>query len=90
MRYLRVGEASHPGPIRTMPGDGHCLYHALGWWDGNPQGEVRRTIAHISAEDWKCICPWDDGSALVEFRAQTSDLEERGGALQIAAMARIR
>ena len=90
LTYIRIGEASHPGPIRSMPGDGHCLYHALGWWDGNPQGEVRRTIARISREQWSDICPWDDGSALVDFRAQTTDMGEWGGALQIAAMARIR
>lgn len=28
---IRVGEASHPGSVVRMPGDGRCLYHALGW-----------------------------------------------------------
>ena len=78
------------GRSEPCRGDGHCLYHALGWWDGNPQGEVRRTIAAISVAEWRDICPWDDGTALAGFQEETLNPRAWGGALQIAAMARIR
>ena len=71
--YLRVGEASHPGPIHTMPGDGHCLYHALGWWDRKTQSEIRRLLATIGEAEWRDICPWDDGSGRAEFVRETLD-----------------
>ena len=39
--YRRLGEALRPGPTIRMPGDGHCLYHALGWWAGMTQSQIR-------------------------------------------------
>ena len=73
-----------------MPGDGHCLYHALGWWDRKPQAEIRSLLATIGEPEWRDICPWDDVTGLAEFQRETLDPNIWGGAVQIAAMARIR
>jgi len=72
-----------------MPGDGHCLYHTLGWWDSQPQSEIRRLLATIGEAEWRDICPWDDGTGRAEFSRETIDPNVWGGAVQIAAMARI-
>ena len=90
IRYKRIGEASHPGPVIKMPGDGHCLYHALGWWAGLSQGQVRQEVANISKRRWFELCPWDDGQEYKHFQRQTVDRTEWGGAMQVAAMAKIR
>jgi len=66
------------------------LYHARGWWDNRPQGEIKRLIAAIGEAEWRDICPWDDGTALAEFQRETLNPRIWGGAVQIAAMARIR
>ena len=87
---IRIGEASHPGPIIQMPGDGHCLYHALAWWAGTNHLHMRTELAAITATMWNEICPWDTGSALPRYRRDTSDPTQWGTALQIAACAAIR
>ena len=71
MPYRRLGEASHPGPIVRMPGDGHCLYHALGWWAGKPQAQVRASIAGVADHTWYTLFPWDNGNALRTFQEET-------------------
>ena len=47
-------------------------------------------IAAIGEPEWKDICPWDDGTELAAFQRETLDPRIWGGAVQIAAMARIR
>ena len=76
--FRRIGEASHPGPVVRMPGDGHCLYHALGWWAGLSQGQVRQEIANISEGLWNELCPWDNGREHKLFQRQTKDRNEWG------------
>ena len=71
LRYLRLGEASHPGPVIRMPGDGHCLYHSLGWWTGQGQAQVRAKLAAVSAELWRDIAPWDGGQELERYQQET-------------------
>ena len=90
IRYKRIGEASHPGPVIKMPGDGHCLYHALGWWAGTTQGQVRHEISGVGRRAWGDICPWDDGEEYEKFKAETADRTVWGGAMQVAAMAKLR
>ena len=85
----RIGEASHPGPILNMPGDGHCLYHALGWWARKSHIEMREILSDIAADLWQQICPWDTGPALRTYRADTRDTTQWGTALQIAACAKM-
>ena len=87
--YRRLGEASHPGPIIRMPGDGHCLYHALGWWASLTQSQVRNQLASVDWGTWRSICPWDNGAELTEFRRETRDPSVWGGAIQIAVCAAI-
>ena len=53
--YIRVGEASHPGPIVAMPGDGHCLYHALAWWAQSTANIMRHTLATTDDHSWSII-----------------------------------
>ena len=77
--YLRIGEASHPGPVIRMPGDGHCLYHSLGWWASLSQNQVRDQLARVDWNTWKTICPWDKGSELSDFRRETKDPTVWGG-----------
>ena len=87
--YRRLGEASHPGPTIRMPGDGHCLYHSLGWWASLSQAQVRDQLARVDWDTWNTVCPWDSGSELAEFRRETRDPRIWGGALQIAVCAAI-
>ena len=68
--YLRIGEAKVPGPTRLywesrgfrlhpIPGDGQCLYAALGYHVGKTAHEVRyalltylhNNLAHNEAHD---------------------------------------
>ena len=72
-----------------MPGDGHCLYHSLGWWASLSQTQVRDQLARVDWDTWNAICPWDGGSELAEFRRETRDPRIWGGALQIAVCAAI-
>jgi len=85
----RIGGASHPGPIINMPGDGHCLYHALGWWANKSHIEMREILSNIADDLWHQICPWDTGPALRTYRADTRDTTQWGTALQIAACAKM-
>ena len=85
--YRRIGEASHPGPTIRMPGDGHCIYHALGWWADKPQAQVRSRIAEVQEHTWKALFPWDNGDALRNFKAETLNPHCWGGADQIAVAA---
>ena len=87
MPYRRLGEASHPGPIVRMPGDGHCLYHALGWWADKPQAQIRARIAEVPEHTWKALFPWDNGDALRTFKEETLNRHCWGGADQIAVAA---
>ena len=87
--YRRLGEASHPGPIIRMPGDGHCLYHSLGWWASLSQAQVRDQLARVDRSTWTRICPWDEGTELAEFRRETRDPRIWGGAMQITVCAAI-
>ena len=89
MPYRRLGEASHPGPIVRMPGDGHCLYHALGWWADKPQAQIRARIAEVPEHTWKALFPWDNGNALCTFQEETLSPHVWGGADQIAVAAAI-
>ena len=66
------------------------MYHALGWWDHRPHGEIRRIIAAIGPPEWRDMCRRDDGAELAAFQRETVDPRIWGGAVQIAAMARIR
>ena len=70
-----------------MPGDGHCLYHALAWWATTNHIAMRNTIAEAPATLWHHICPWDNGPALRRFRQDTVDTTQWGTALQIAVCA---
>lgn len=43
---IRVGEATHPGPVLSMPGDGICMFHALASWGGaGPRASPRHDSA---------------------------------------------
>lgn len=56
-----LGEAKNPGPVVSMPGHGNCMFHAIGYWAGQGQEEVRKTIAQQSSEYWNRLFPWDEG-----------------------------
>ena len=87
--YRRFGEAMHPGPIVRMPGDGHCLYHAIAWWVGGTAHAVRTRLANISEQHWYSFMPPGSGQILLQYQAETADRTQWGGALQIAAAAAI-
>ena len=70
-----------------MPGDGHCLYHALGWWADKPQAQIRARIAEVQEHTWKALFPWDNGDALRTFKEETLNPHCWGGADQIAVAA---
>ena len=55
----RRGEASNPGPIAPMPGDGHCLHHALGRLCLIAAMDRRRLLASIMLEAWALLWPED-------------------------------
>ena len=83
----RSGEASHPGPIIRMPGDGHCLYHAIGWWVHQTADQIRDRLGHLTPQQWDQVFPGGTESMMDQFRLETLDRREWGGALQIAAAA---
>ena len=85
--YRRFGEASHPGPIVRMPGDGHCLYHALAWWLGGTAHALRQRLATLTEAQWNQFMPCNTPELLQQFRLETADRTQWGGALQIAAAA---
>lgn len=69
MRYagVRLGEADHPGPVISMPGDGSCTFHALGYWAKQDQDVVRHTVAKHGVEHWDKLFPWDTGEEYADF-----------------------
>ena len=87
--YRSIGEAPHPGPTIRIPGDGHCLFYALGWWADKPQAQIRFWIAEVQEHTWKALFPWDNGNALRTFQEETLNPHVWGGAGQIAVAAAI-
>ena len=77
--YRRFGEASHPGPIVRMPGEGHCLYHALAWWLGGTAHAMRQRLATLSEAQWNQFMPCNTPELLRQFRLETSDRTQWGG-----------
>lgn len=43
-------DAEQGGPIVQMQGDGNRLFRALGYYAGQAQGAVRRTLARHAAD----------------------------------------
>lgn len=89
MAVTRIGEASHPGPVIPMPGDGHCLYHALGWWCNMPAMSIRQTLANIPQGLWAHLWPEDPGHSYPTYIAETLDLSVWGGQQQIVVAAHL-
>lgn len=59
----RGGEARRPGLVVPMPCDGNCLIHLLGYYVGQTQKKVRRTLAMEASGWWQDHFGWglDDG-----------------------------
>ena len=72
-----------------MPGDGHCLYHALAWWLGGTAHAMRQRLATLTEAQWNQFMPCNTPELLQQFRQETSDRTQWGGALQIAAAAAV-
>ena len=89
MPVTRIGEASHPGPVIPMPGDGHCLYHAIGWWCHMPALAVRHTLANIPQGLWVQLWPEDPVHSYPTYIAETLDLRVWGGQQQIIVAAHL-
>ena len=89
MPVTRIGEASHPGPVIPMPGDGHCLYHALVWWCHMPALAVRHMLANIPQGLWMHAWPEDPVLSYPTYIAETFDLRVWGGQQQIIVAAHL-
>ena len=87
MRGVRIGEASNPGPVIRMPGDGHCLYHALGWWVGHTARHMRRLLAEVELHRFLHIFDWAEASDHQVYVQETLNPRIWGGAMQIAVAA---
>lgn len=55
-----MGEAANPGSVVSMPGDGNCLFHSLGYWARQDQRQVREAVAEGAITVWGDISgmPW--------------------------------
>lgn len=69
MRYagIRLGEADHPGPVISMPGDGKSMFHALAYWAKQDQNAVRHTVAKHGVEHLDQLFPWDTSEEYADF-----------------------
>ena len=92
--YLRIGEAKVPGPIRPywesrgfslhpIPGDGQCLYAALGFHVGKTAHEVRYALLTHLHNDLHNGAHDPHGTLRDETVAQLGDPQAWGGAAQI-------
>jgi hypothetical protein len=72
-----------------MPGDGHCLYHALGWWQGIGQEQVKQILADQAPQVFFSLYPWATDGACRRFANRTRNLRVWGGADQIAVASHV-
>jgi hypothetical protein len=82
----RIGEAKHPGPLVKIPGDGNCLYHALGWWGQLEAAAVRRQLSGMSWNAFREVVP-ETVEGYHTYIVETRTEGEWGGERQIACFA---
>eukprot|EP00972_Heterocapsa_arctica_P032679 4813662-Heterocapsa_arctica.AAC.1 len=76
--------------IVNINGDGHCLYTCLGKALDLNGNEVRSTIVEQSNIYWNDTVEFDqDGEEYINFLVEAADINEWGGARQVAIFARI-
>ena len=70
--------------IERIAGDGHCLYAALGKRRNLSSNEVRKILHDRAGDLWDCHLEFDHHQgALEDFKTETMDLDQWGGADQI-------
>lgn len=84
-QVTRIGEAKHPGPVVEMPMDGQCVLHALAYHKQLTQKQVWRDLALNAAEIWYDMCPWDDGTEIMQCLSTKMVDGERGEGRRNAA-----
>lgn len=72
-----------------MPGDGNCMIHALAYWAGQDQAQVRSTIAQHAIEHWDALFPGDTGDEYAVFMHTTLTHGEWGDGRHLAIASRV-
>eukprot|EP00972_Heterocapsa_arctica_P027018 3973796-Heterocapsa_arctica.AAC.1 len=76
--------------IHNIRGDGNCLYTSMGKDLEMTGNQVRENIIEKANLYWIIIFEFDtDGEEFMNFRSETSDKKQWGGARQMASFAKM-